>query len=534
VIEQGRTVTGIDEQLALGGERPEETLTIARNVSTRYLAIGVEAALGILILPYNVAHLGKAAYGLWMLTSSVTAYFSVLDLGYGGALVKFVAQYRARRDARALNEILSTAFYIFATFGVLTYAVAIVLAMCLGRLFHLAPDQVGVGRLVLLIVSVNVAAGTAFSVFGGVINGFQRYDLNNIVGTISTIVTAAVNVLVLALGYGLVELVAATTLVRVLTYAVYRANAYRVFPGLRIRASLVRRERLREMTLFSVYILVIDWANKVNYSVDALVIGVFMNTSAVAVWAVGQRVAELTQRMSNQLNEVLFPAVVDCDAASRADRLQAIFIQGTRLSLATVMAMAGPLALMARPLVRTWVGADFADSVIVLQLLAITVIVRVAGATANTLLKGAGQHRLVAVTNATTALSNLALSVAIITPLGLPGVAIGTLVPVCLASIFVVFPAGCRRVGLPLRQAWTQAVWPAVWPASVMALYVGATRSLAAGSLAAVAVELVMAAGIYLIAFLFFGISVRERRLYMSRAAELTARWRPQLAAEGA
>jgi O-antigen/teichoic acid export membrane protein len=322
--------------------------------------------------------------------------------------------------------------------------------------------------------------------------------------------------------------------VRVLTYAVYRANAYRVFPGLQIRASLVRRERLREMTLFSVYILVIDWANKVNYSVDALVIGVFMNTSAVAVWAVGQRVAELTQRMSNQLNEVLFPAVVDCDTASRADRLQAIFIQGTRLSLATVMAMAGPLALMARPLVQTWVGADFAESATVLQLLAITVIVRVASATATTLLKGAGRHRLVAFTNAMTALSNLGLSVAIITPLGLPGVAIGTLVPVCLASIFVVFPAGCRRVGLPVRQAWTQAVWPAVWPVSVMALYVIATRSLVASSLAAVGVELVMAAGIYLITFLFFGISVTERRLYLSRAAELTTRWRPQMATEGA
>src|SRR3984957_11094037 len=116
-----------------GHEAGEETLTVARNVSTRYLAIGIEAALGVLVLPFNVAHLGKAAYGLWMLTSSVTAYFSVLDLGYAGALVKFVAQYRARRDARALNEILSTAFYMFAAFGVLTYLVAIGVALSLGR-----------------------------------------------------------------------------------------------------------------------------------------------------------------------------------------------------------------------------------------------------------------------------------------------------------------------------------------------------------------------------------------------------------------
>ena len=57
---------------------------------------------------------------------SITIHFSVLDLGYGGAMVKFMAQYRAHRDARALNEIASTLFFVFAGFGVLAYLVAMV------------------------------------------------------------------------------------------------------------------------------------------------------------------------------------------------------------------------------------------------------------------------------------------------------------------------------------------------------------------------------------------------------------------------
>src|SRR6185436_662897 len=138
-------------------------------------------------------------------------------------------------------------------------------ALFLGNLFTLTPDQISTGRAVLLIVSVNVAVGTAFSVYGSVINGFQRYDLNNVVGTISTVVTAIVNVIVLSLGYGLITLVSATTIVRVLTLLVYRANASHVFPELHLRPSLFGRARLREMTGFSVWVLVIDWANKINY-----------------------------------------------------------------------------------------------------------------------------------------------------------------------------------------------------------------------------------------------------------------------------
>src|SRR5918992_2350107 len=101
---------------------------IARNVSTRYLAIFIDGAIGLALLPFNVSHLGPSAYGLWALTTSVTWFFGVLDLGYGGALVKFIAQYRAWRDRAALNEIVSTVALVFAGLGAVCFAVTAVLA----------------------------------------------------------------------------------------------------------------------------------------------------------------------------------------------------------------------------------------------------------------------------------------------------------------------------------------------------------------------------------------------------------------------
>jgi O-antigen/teichoic acid export membrane protein len=514
------------ELALLGGERTGETLTVAKNVSTRCLAVALEMLVGVLVLPFNVAHLGTSAYGLWMLTASVTTYFSLLDMGYSGAMVKFVAQYRARRDLRALNEILSTTFVLFAALAAVTSLVAIGLAVYIDRIFQLTPDQVNLGRLVLLVTSVNVAAGTMFSVFGGVINGFQRFDLNNIVGTVSSVITAIVNVVVLSLGYGLAELVIATTVVRVLTYGVYRANAYRVFPGLRLSASLFTRARLREITGFSIYMALIDWARRLNYGVDAFVIGAFMNTAAVAVFSIGQRLAEMTLRLTNQLSEVLFPTVVDNDAASRAARLQVIFLQGTKLSLATVIPIGGALMLMGTPLVHAWVGPDFAGSVIVLHLLTLTVIVRVGTGTATTLLKGAGRHRLVAYTTIAAAAINFSLSIAFVRSMGLMGVALGTLLPVTASSIFVLFPAGARRVQVSMARALAEAVWPAAWPAAAMIAFVEATRDLVGPSLIAVAAEMIAASLVYAVTFLFFGIGPVERRFYFSKGAELAGGWR--------
>jgi len=503
-----------------------EARTVTVNLSTRYLAIVVEMAAGLLLLPFNIAYLGKAAYGLWVLTTSITAYFGVLDLGYSGSVVKFVAEHRARKDVKALNEVLSTTFYLFTGFGALVYLAAIVIAAVLDRVLHLGPDELYVGRTVLLVTSVNVAFGMAFAVFGGVINGFQRYDINNVTGIASTIVIAVVNVAVLLAGYGLITLVIATTTVRVLTYWVYRANAYRVFPALTLTPANFSTARLRELTSFSVFMMLIDWANRINYSIDAIVIGIVLNTSAVAVWSVGQRLAETTQRLTNQLNDILFPNVVDHSASSRLDRLQALFLVGTRLSLATVVPIGVALILMGDLLIHAWVGPDFSGSVIVVQVLALAVIVRVGAAVSGTVLKGAGAHKFVAYTNMATAAVNLGLSVVLARSIGLKGVAIGTLVPVALNGIFVLFPAGCRRVELTLGRAFGEAVWPAVWPAAVMAAYIEITRPLVRVSLIPVLANMGLSALVYAAVFLAFGLSTIERRFVLSRILEVTARIR--------
>ena len=514
-----------DAAWAPGRER--QLVTVARNVTTRYLAIAAETAVGLVMLPFNLRHLGTADYGLWVLLGSITIHFSVLDLGYAGALVKFMAQYRAHRDARALNEIASTLFFVFAAIGLIAYAIAAGVAFNLDHLFRITEAQAQVGRWVLLIIAIHITMNFPFSVYGGVISGFQRYDQNNLVAIATSIAVAAVNAAVLMAGYGLIALVAATTCVRVIAYLVYRRNAYRVFPELHISLALFRRSRLREVTGFSIYSSIIDWANKLNYQLDELVIGAFIGSGAVAVWAPAERIISGTQRLTNQLNGVLFPAIVDSDTSNQQHRLQEILLQGTRLSLVMVVPITAALVLLADPLIHAWLrdrAPAMAGAVPIIQILAIAVAIRVGNATGTTLLKGAGQHRMLAFVNLGTGLVNLALSVALIKPFGLPGVAYGTLIPIALSSVFILYPAACRRVGLSVGYAFTNSVLPAVWPAAVVGLVLLMTRNISTGTLLAVVLQAVAGGVLYLALFFAIAIGRRDRALYAAKALELVGR----------
>ena len=504
-----------------------QLVTVARNVSARYLAILTEVAVGVVMLPFNLAHLGKAEYGLWMLMGSLTVHFSTLDLGYGSGLVKFVAHYRAHRDARALNEIASTLFCVFGGIALIAYLIVVAVAMNLEHLFPLSANQAATGRAVLLIIGAYVALNFPFSVYGGIVSGFQRYDVNSRMTIFTLVAVGLVNAAVLQAGYGLVPLVCATTGVRVLGYFVYSRNAYKVFPELRIRPSLFRRARLAEVTSFSIYAAIIDWANKLNYQLDQIVIGAFLGSSAVAVWAPAERITIGVQRMTNQLNGVLFPMIVDNDALQQRQRLQEILLQGTRLSLAMVVPIAVALITLADPLVHAWLrgqAASVAGCIPVIQILAVAVTVRVGNATGNTLLKAAGQHRKLAWTNLGAGVVNLALSVILIRRFGLTGVAWGTLVPIASAALFILYPTACRHVGLPLRRAAIEAVFPALWPGFVAGGVLMLIRDISSGTLLAVAVQAALGGVIYLTLFYAVAISRQDRKWYLAKAAQLTGR----------
>jgi O-antigen/teichoic acid export membrane protein len=525
-------VTPQPEQAFSTDDRP--VVTIARNVSSRWLAFAVEVVLGLVMLPFNLTHLGSAAYGLWVLTASVTVHFSVLNLGFGGALVKFVAQYRAHQRARAINEIASTLFFIFLGAGAVAYLVAALVAFNIGALFPLTAEEAATGRTLLLIIAVHVALNFPFSVYGGIVSGFQRYHVNSIIAIASTVLIAVVNVAILKAGYGLVTLVAVTTAVRVVFYFIYRANAFRIYPALQIRWSLVRRDRLREVTSFSVYALIIDWANKLNYQCDTLVIGAFLGTPPVAAYAAASRIFLATQTLTNQLNGVLFPLVVDSDASLRRHRLREILLQATRFSLVMVLPVAAALVILGDSVIRAWVGPQLAAATPVLQILSIAVAVRVGNGAGATLLKGAGCHRQLAWINLSAGIANIVLSVVFVLTYGLAGVAFATLLAV-VATAAIVSPLACRRVGLPLWTFLKRAVLPPLWPALVTSAALYWTRHLSAGSrLIVVLAHGAIGGLLYLLIFGSLAIRRDERAAWLAKMRDVLAIARTDLLRMGA
>lgn len=490
---------------------------------TKYLLLAVNLAIGVVLLPFTIHHLGAADYGLWMLAASLTYYFQLLDLGYGTGLVRYVSEADARGDIDGVNRVLSTFLIVFAGLGVVALAGIIALVLWVMPHFpNLTPDQIWQGQVVLAILGARIAIGLPMTVFGAATTARQRFALNNSVAIAVALVNAAVTYVVLVAGYGLVPLVAATTLVAIASYGAYAWTARVAMPELRLRPALFTRPLVKDVTTFSVYLFLISIAAQIGFNLDNLVIGASIGTSAVAIYAVAFRLADYQRQLCNQFNSLLFPVVVRLSASRRPGAMADMLVDATRIALSLVTIVTIGVIGFGEPLIRRWMGSGFEGAVLPLYVLAVAGVVLVGQGPLGNVLLATGRHRLVAFTALGEAVANLALSLALVRRFGMTGVAVGTAVPVLVANLVILLPAACRQTGLPVGR-FLRLVTRAPLAGSVPAIAALAwlRQSYPAESLSMILAQGMLVGAVYLVALYMFGLGrdVRERYAMRLRQA---------------
>jgi O-antigen/teichoic acid export membrane protein len=480
--------------------------------------LAVTIVIGIFLMPFTMRHLGQAEYGVWMLVASMTAYFQLLDLGYGSGVVRQITEADARGDEDGVNVILSTFMVVYGAIGLAVVAVTgILIAAVIPRFPNLTADQVFTAQCILAMLGARMAIGFPMGVFGAVTNARQRFALTGSIAIAVALLQAAATYFLLRAGYRVIPLVAATTGIAVLSYAAYAAAARHAFPGMRLAVSRFSSRHVREVTAFSVYLFMISIAVHVGTNVDNLIVGAYVGTSAVAVYTVALRLAEYQRQLCGQFSGFLFPLVVRFHASGNESALRMTLLDGTRLGVGLVTGVALCLLLFGGDLIQLWMGPGFEAAIVPLYVLSAAGIVMVAQGPTGTILLGTGRHRMVAWASLAEIGLNVVLSILLVRRFGLAGVAIGTGVPFALLNLFVLMPAACRAIAVPLRDFAHVVLRPAIvalLPATLVGVAVLATG--APATLPSLIACGALVGGVYLLAFWTFGLSSADRARYLS------------------
>lgn len=332
-----------------------------------YVIIGLNTLLGLIYTPYMLRCLGQNEYGLYSLVSSVIAYLTVLDLGFGNAIIRYTAKYRAEGKQTEQCEMFGMFLIIYSIIGLIALMAGALMYFNVDALFDrtMTPEDLSQARTMMVFLSVNLAVTFPFSIFGSIITAYEDFVFQKVLQILRLLLSTATIVALLYFGYKAVAMVIVQTVFNIATllvnflYCKYKLRIKIWFHGF-------NWPFLKEISVYSFWVFLNAIMDRIYWSTGQFVLGAVAGTIAVAVFSVAITLQQMYMMFSTSISSVLLPRITAMVATNRSDReISDLFISTGRLQAMVMLIILSGFMVFGRGFIHIWAGPDYSLSYII-------------------------------------------------------------------------------------------------------------------------------------------------------------------------
>jgi O-antigen/teichoic acid export membrane protein len=426
---------------------------IIKNISSSWFSLGINIVTGIFLSPFILHHLGDTAFGVWVLIFSVTGYYGLFDLGIRSSVVRYVSKFTATNEDEELAKIVNTSLFSYSCIGLASMFLTLVLCLYVNHVFAKIPaEMIPTARWLLLLVGGSVALGFPLGIFGGFLEGLQRFYILNWTNVIATLARTGLIVVALNRGYGLL-MVAFITIALPMIASIVRAIIALHIRPVPIAARYVDRATFRRIVNYSSSTFLIMVAGRLKFKTDEIVIGTMLSAAAVTYFNIGNRIVDYAGSVVTTLAQVFVPMSSQSEAKGDMNRLRKIFVVGNRVCAFIIFPICAALIILGKSVIQVWMGKKYltTDSYPVLVIMIIACTLWWSQSASGRVLFGMSKHGTWAKITLIEGIANLILSILLVRPYGIIGDAFGTAIPLACSTIFFMPRHVSRLLDIRLR-----------------------------------------------------------------------------------
>lgn len=329
-----------------------------------YVSICLNMVVGLIYTPYMLRMLGQSEYGLYSLAASIIAYLTVLDLGFGNAIVRYTAKFRAEGKQREQEEMFGMFFILYIGIGVIAMIAGSVLSLNVENMFSRAMTDTEVSRtrIMLWLMTFNLAFTFPMSIWGSIMSAYERFVFQRIVSIVRSVLNPVVMILLLVVGYKAVAMVVVTTLFNVATllvnwwYCKYRLT-------IKVRFAKFKWGFLKEVSIYSFWIFLNAIMDRIYWSTGQFVLGIYKGSVAIAVYAVAIQLESMYMMFSTAISSVFLPKVTSMVTKGSSDEeISDLFIRTGRIQYIVMAYILSAFVVFGKQFIILWAGDDYADA----------------------------------------------------------------------------------------------------------------------------------------------------------------------------
>lgn len=332
-----------------------------------YVIIGLNTLVGLLYTPYMLRCLGQNEYGIYSLVASIIAYLTILDFGFGNAIIRYTAKFRAEGKEQEQWEMFGMFVIVYSIIGFIALLGGLGLYFNVDSLFDrtMTESDLYQARVMMILLSVNLAFTFPLSIFGSIISAYENFVFQRLLNIARIILSTIVMIVLLAIGFKAIALVIVHTAFNLATLLI---NLWYCFARLKIKIKFQHFNFpfLKEISIYSFWIFLNAIMDRIYWGTGQFILGSLVGTVAVAVFSVAILLQQMYMTFSTAICSVLLPRLTSMVANNKSsEEVSNVFLKTGRIQCIIISLLLSGFIVFGKYFIDKWAGQGYQESYII-------------------------------------------------------------------------------------------------------------------------------------------------------------------------
>ena len=369
------------------------------NSVSSVLGYAIPMLINIFTTPILLELLGKDAYGINSLVGVIIGYFTVMDMGLGFPVIKYLSEYKSLGKDYLIAKLLNTTITMYLYIGL----IGLIIIMALSKVFalHIFAIPVAMHKdaiYVFFIASFGFLASVGMSWGRAIFHGLQRYDITSGLSIFNQLAGILFGIVAVLKGYGIVGYVGVRVSITVITGILYfivmkKFIAFTVKPR-------IDKEIVAKIKNYLGYGIINRVVGSLLGRADVTIIGITISVALVGIYSIPLMLVRSLGYMIAFSVGFVFPAMSELMAVDNISKAGKMFTHVNRIMMIMIGLIFVPLYIWGDSFLELWVNDIASEAIPILKILIVYSIISSSTNTmTNNILLGSGKIKYFTIFN---------------------------------------------------------------------------------------------------------------------------------------
>lgn len=483
-----------------------------------YLSMFASILVVLLYTPIMIRLLGQSEYGLYAMIGSLIAYFSVLDLGLGNAIVRYTSRNRAVGDKQIEAKLNGMFLILYLIIGILTILIGAIIYFYIDDIFTngLSTSELRKAKIMVIIITINFAFSFPLAIFGSIIQAYERFVIFKLVEIVRILAVPIITLPFLYLGFGSVAMV---VIVSVVNIGSLLFNLYYCFKYIKIKFHFGKIDLtlLKEILGYSFFVFLGVIVDQIYWNTDQFILGALVGTVSVAIYAIAMQFINMYKRFSTSISGLFLPrASIMVARKSSNEEITNEMIKYGRIQYTIMAYILTGFILFGRPFINFWAGTNYDTAYIITLIIMIPLTIPLIQNFGISILYAKNLQKFRSLVLILIAILNIIITIPLVQKYSGIGAAIGTAISLTLGNTVIMNVYYHKRIGINMIRFWKNILVMTIPVLVSLCLGIGMNYIIDFNKFVLIPIGILLYSLIYALLMWYFALNNYEKQLFLS------------------